>query len=204
MPRKVPHLQADSSLLSKNSPSSASKMRTLISLRLCVQQILHIYFTNNLLASHSLFAIPHNLLAFGIIYLLSIMIYLLSFTPLLAFPEGDKLLIGHGWPEWRPKGDMTCLPCLRLRRMEELCRSSTFSRTAVGVMRCWLRTPVELLQSSYTYGTTVRQGSRFAPTLPYQAFNPFGVGELWEDIWRVLQRRMARREWNLERRGPSA
>ena len=108
-----------------------------------------------------------------------------------AFPEGDKLLIGHSWHAWRPKGDMTCLPCLSPRRIEELCRSSTFSRTAVVVMRCWLRTPVELLQSSYTYDTMVRQGSRFAPTLPYQAFNPFGVGELWEDIWRVLQRRMA-------------
>ena len=117
-----------------------------------------------------------------------------------AFPEGDKLLIGHGWPEWRPKGDMTCLPCLRLRRMEELCRSSTFSRTAVGVTRCWLRTPVELLQSSYTFDTTVRQGSRFAPTLPYQAFNPFGVGELWGDVWRVRRRRMAWREWDLTRR----
>ncbi len=46
-------------------------------------------------------------------------------SPLACFPEGDKRLIGHGWPEWRPKGDMTCLPCLCLRRMDELCRSST-------------------------------------------------------------------------------
>ena len=68
-------------------------------------------------------------------------------------------------------------------------------------MRCWLRTPVELLQSSYTYGTTVRQGSRFATTLPYQAFNPFGVGEIWGDIWQVLQRRMAWKEWDLACQG---
>ncbi len=92
-------------------------------------------------------------------------------------------MIGHGWHAWRPKEDVTCLPCLRLRRMDELCRSSTFSRIAVVVMRCWLRTPVELLQSSYTSDTMVRQGSRFAPTLPYQAFNPFGVGEVWRDKW---------------------
>ncbi len=44
---------------------------------------------------------------------------------LLAFPEGDKRLIGHGWHAWRPQGDMTCLPCLSSRRMDELCRSST-------------------------------------------------------------------------------
>ena len=84
------------------------------------------------------------------------------------------------------------LPCLRSRRMDELCRSSTFSRTAVGVMRCWLRTPVELLQSSYTSGTTVRQGSRFAPTLPYQTFNPFGVGELRGDGWHFRKFRAIR------------
>ncbi len=90
----------------KNLPPLHQRCATLISLRLCVQQILHIYFTNNLLASHSLFAIPHNLLAVGIINLLSIMFYPPSFTPLPVFPEGDKLLIGHGWPEWRPKGGM--------------------------------------------------------------------------------------------------
>ena len=60
---------------------------------------------------HNPFTFPHNPFAF-------------PHNP-LAFPEGDKLLIGHGWPAWRPKGDMTCLPCLRLRRMDELCRSST-------------------------------------------------------------------------------
>ncbi len=51
--------------------------------------------------------------------------YSTSHHLLPAFPEGDKRLIGHGWPEWRPKGGMTCLPCLRSRRMDELCRSST-------------------------------------------------------------------------------
>ncbi len=35
----------------------------------------------------------------------------------------------------------------------------------------------ELLQSSNTSHTPVRQGSRFAPTLPYQAFIPFGESE---------------------------
>ena len=82
------------------------------------QQILRIYFSTFHWLSHCLSAIPHipftfphNLLTF-------------SHNP-LAFPEGDKLLIGHGWPEWRPQGDMTCLPCLRSCRMDELCRSST-------------------------------------------------------------------------------
>ncbi len=73
--------------------------------------------------SHYLSAIPHNPLA---LHKLSVIHHDLSaFHHFLAFPEGDKLLIGHGWPEWRPKGDMTCLPCLSSRRMDELCRSST-------------------------------------------------------------------------------
>ena len=101
-------------------------------------------------------------------------------SPLACFPEGGKLLIGHGWPEWRPKGDMTCLPCLRTCRIDELCRSSTAYSIQPHIPSTVTLENVELLQSSYTYGTMVRQGSRFAPTLPYQAFNPFGVGELWE------------------------
>ncbi len=102
--------------------------------------------------------------------------YSTSHHLLPAFPEGDKRLIGHGWPEWRPKGGMTCLPCLRSRRMDELCRSSTAVRNLQRSPPTSIIENVELLQSSYTSHTTVRQGSRFAPTLPYQAFNPFGVG----------------------------
>jgi hypothetical protein len=41
---------------------------------------------------------------------------------------GVQRLKGHGWHECRPKGDMTCLPCLRPRRMDELCRSSMVFR----------------------------------------------------------------------------
>ena len=67
--------------------------------------------------------------------------------------------------------------------MEELCRSSTGIRNQQRVSPTVTLENVELLQSSYTSGTTVRQGSRFAPTLPYQAFNPFGVGELRGDGW---------------------
>ncbi len=85
---------------------------------------------------------------------------------------------------------MTCLPCLRLRRMVELCRSSTAVRNTQRSPPTSIIENVELLQSSNTSHTTVRQGSRFAPTLPYQEFNPFGVGELRGDGRRVLPRRM--------------
>ncbi len=110
---------------------------------------------------------------------------------LLAFPEGDKRLIGHGWHAWRPKGAMTCLPCLRPCRMDELCRSSTVPQPTTYRADSKPQA-VELLQSSYTFGTTVRQGSRFAPTLPYQAFNPFGVGELRGDGWQFRKIRVIR------------
>ncbi len=124
-----------------------------------------------------------------VIYLFSLIIHLLSSQSIcfphnpFAFPVGDKLLIGHGWHAWRPQGDMTCLPCLRSRRMVELCRSSTPYRNQQRIPLTTSRKAVELLQSSYTFDASTRQGSRFAPTLPYQAFNPFGVGELWRDGW---------------------
>ena len=156
---------------------------------------------------HKRSAFPYNLSAFLVIYLFSLIIHLLSSQSIcfphnpFAFPVGDKLLIGHGWHAWRPQGDMTCLPCLRSRRMVELCRSSTPYRNQQRIPLTTSRKAVELLQSSYTFDASTRQGSRFAPTLPYQAFNPFGVGELWEDIWRVLQRRMAWKEWDLACQG---
>lgn len=44
----------------------------------------------------------------------------------------------------------------------------------------------ELLQSSNTSHTPVRQGSRFAPTLPCQAFIPFGESEQDVGVCRIF------------------
>ncbi len=116
----------------------------------------------------------------------------------LAFPVGDKLLTGHGWHKCRPKGDMTCLPCLHPRRMDKLYRSSTVFRKPSAAIRKTVQLPwsrsyrghrpdrvasaalgnpalssVELLQSSNIPNTTARQGSRFTPPLPCQVLLPF-------------------------------
>ena len=100
----------------------------------------------------------------------------------IAFPEGDKLLIGHGWHKCRPKGDMKCLPCLCARQMDELYRSSTVFRKPPA------RSAEHNPENRFTpmeqviLGTLTRQGSRSAPTLPCQKLKFFGQSKTWAGL----------------------
>ena len=134
----IDHTLAMRNMIASNKYSASTFQQSLGFL------IIYLLFLTIQWLSHCLSAIPRNSLALhklsNIHHNLSVIHHDLSvfhhdlsafhhdlsaFHHFLAFPEGDKLLIGHGWPEWRPKGDMTCLPCLSSRRMDELCRSST-------------------------------------------------------------------------------